>query len=71
MQKLKCKNVLVDILSTVIYQRSVEVTSMSAQGVFDSLGFQKGFMSMLSSLFFSTRFTEAITKIPKEHATAI
>jgi hypothetical protein len=44
---------------------------MSVQGVFNSLGFKESFMSLLSSLFLLTWFTEAVTKIPKEHAPTV
>ena len=60
-----------DIFPTVINQGRVEVASMCVQGVFNSLGFKKSFMSLLSPLFFLTWFTEAVTKIPKEHAPTV
>jgi len=43
---------------------------MYVQGVFNSLGFKKSFMSLLSSLFL-TWFMEAVKKIPKEHAPTV
>lgn len=60
-----------DIFSAVINQSRVEVASMSVQRVFDSLGFKKSLVSLFSSLFFLTRFTETATKVPKEHAPTV
>lgn len=60
-----------DIFSTVIDQRRVEVASMNVQRIFNSLGFKKSVMSLFSSLFFLTRITEAVAKIPEEHGSTV